>query len=117
MPVSALWPRSRRERTLAARCLRLADTLRTQAVERERLARERDTAVWLLAEERYRLGTWAMDTARFLCPDCDPLRRELAAATRLLHAQADRLAVAQREIDGLHADIARMRPRLVEGRP
>ena len=35
----------------------------------------------------------------------------------LVEGQADRLALAQREIDGLHADIARMRPRLVEGRP
>ena len=86
MSVTAFWPRSRRR--LAARTIALS--MRVHALE-DALARQ--------AAERNGCG-WATD------PD---------SQHRLLHEQADRLAAAQREIDQLHATIARLRPRIVKG--
>ena len=85
-PVTAFWPRSRRR--LVARTVALS--MRVHALE-DALARQ--------AAERGDCG-WRLD------PD---------EAHRLLHEQADRLTAQQREIDELHATIARLRPRLTRG--
>ena len=88
MTVTAFWPRSRRR--LAARTIALS--MRVHALE-DALARQ--------AADRGGCG-WQAD------PD---------AGHRLLHEQADRLAAAQKEIDQLHATIARLRPRLTKETP
>jgi len=84
--VTAFWPRSRRR--LAARTIALS--MRVHALE-DALARQ--------AADRGGCG-WQAD------PD---------AGHRLLHRSRRRLAAQQREIDQLHATIARLRPRLLKG--
>lgn len=117
MPIHALWPRTRRERTLAARCLRLADALRTTTAERdrlrERLTVERDILLWLHGEQAWRLSTWTQATVTYLGCDCTATHQEMARMRCLLRSQADHLAAARAEVDALHADIARIRPVLM----
>ena len=91
MRVTAFWPRSRRR--LAARTIALS--MRVHALEA--------TLARVTAEREALRGSdcgWRVD------PD---------EAHRLLHEQAARLAAQQREIDELHATIARLRPRLTRG--
>lgn len=90
MPVT-LWPRSRRERTLAARCLRLADALRTTVAERDRLR----------------------DALRVVQDGQCDYRLDPDAGHRLLHEQARIMVAQQQEIGELHAVIARLRPSLM----
>lgn len=91
MSVTAFWPRSRRR--LAARTVALSLRCRSLEDALARVTRERDAA-------RADACAWRAD------PD---------AAHRLLHEQAAILAAQQRELDGLHATIARLRPRLTKG--
>ncbi len=117
MPVTAMWPRTRRERTLAARCLRIGDALRHSADQQSRLREElrvvraeRDLAVdlgrWLVAEARWRART-----------PVNPRQEEIEQLRRLTLAQADRLDAAQREIGQLEATIVRLRPSLMRREP
>ena len=123
MTVTALWPRSRRERTLAARCLRLAEALRTAVVERDLLrasmSRDTDLLRWLLAESewhREQTIAWAAASIAERQVPCD-YKASPDVQHRLLHETADRYAQARAEIAELHATIARLRPRLVRGEP
>ncbi len=119
MPIHAAWPRTRRR--ALARLLGQQITIRDLHADRARLqraldkaSRDRDTALYLYAEARHRLDTWQAHTNRFLENDeTRRARQEIARLNRLLASQADHLAAARREVDQLHADIARMRPVLM----
>lgn len=119
MPIHAAWPRSRRR--ALARLLGQQITIRDLHADRARLQRaldaarhDRDIALYLYAEATWQLDTWQAHTNRFLESDeCRRARQEVARLNRLLVSQADHLAASRREVDQLHADIARMRPVLM----